>query len=149
MYVRPGCWAAGTGLTRSCRGTGGVAGGVAGGGAGGRVGPAAEDSRTGVDALTPYRFALDFPSMCLARSPSHGTPSPPLQVWDLAGGFCTHNFSGGHEGVVLRVLFHPKNMQVGAGACACVCVWACVYGRAACCGREFTGREGGRTAGGV
>lgn len=32
-----------------------------------------------------------------------------VKVWDLQGGFCTHSFAG-HEGVVLRVLFHPKQL---------------------------------------
>ena len=35
-----------------------------------------------------------------------------VKVWDLQGGFCTHHFTG-HRGVVLRVIFHPKQ----------VCVW--------------------------
>lgn len=37
------------------------------------------------------------------------------QVWDLAGGFCTHSFSG-HGGVVLRVAFHPKSLQLFSAA---------------------------------
>jgi U3 small nucleolar RNA-associated protein 13 len=34
-----------------------------------------------------------------------------VKVWDLQGGFCTHSFSG-HEGVVLKVLFHPKQLML-------------------------------------
>lgn len=34
-----------------------------------------------------------------------------VKVWDLQGGFCTHSFTG-HTGVVMRVLFHPKQLQL-------------------------------------
>ena len=36
-----------------------------------------------------------------------------VKVWDLQGGFCTHSFSG-RSGVVLRVIFHPKQVSVDA-----------------------------------
>ncbi len=42
-------------------------------------------------------------------------PAPFRQVWDLAGGFCTHSFAG-HGGVVLRVAFHPKSLQLFSAA---------------------------------
>ncbi len=35
-------------------------------------------------------------------------------MWDIAGGFCTHSFTG-HAGVVMRVLFHPKQLQLFSG----------------------------------
>ena len=35
-----------------------------------------------------------------------------VKVWDLQGGFCTHSFTG-HSGVVLRVIFHPKQVMRG------------------------------------
>ncbi|GFR44171.1 hypothetical protein Agub_g5344, partial [Astrephomene gubernaculifera] len=56
-----------------------------------------------------------------------------VKVWDLAGGFCTHHFPGGHGGVVLRVAFHPKNLQLfSAGDDGSLRVWdlvdkTCVY----------------------
>ena len=34
-----------------------------------------------------------------------------VKVWDLQGGFCTHSFTG-HSGVVLRVIFHPKQVWI-------------------------------------
>lgn len=34
-----------------------------------------------------------------------------VKVWDVQGGFCTHSFAG-HGGVVLKVLFHPKQLQL-------------------------------------
>ena len=34
-----------------------------------------------------------------------------VRVWDIEGGFCTHSFSG-HNGVVLRVLFLGKELQL-------------------------------------
>ncbi len=37
-----------------------------------------------------------------------------MKVWDLQGGFCTHSFTG-HSGVVLRVLFHPKQLMLFSG----------------------------------
>lgn len=46
-----------------------------------------------------------------------------VRVWDVAGGFCTHAFSG-HSGVVLRVLFHPRQLLlVTAGDDGLVLVW--------------------------
>ena len=38
-----------------------------------------------------------------------------VKVWDVQGGFCTHHFTG-HQGVVLRVIFHPKQASVAYGA---------------------------------
>ncbi|DBA77464.1 TPA: hypothetical protein ACH3X1_009289 [Trebouxia sp. C0004] len=45
------------------------------------------------------------------------------KVWDVEGGFCTHSFTG-HSGVVLQVLFHPKQlMLVTSGDDSDVRVW--------------------------
>jgi U3 small nucleolar RNA-associated protein 13 len=46
-----------------------------------------------------------------------------VRVHDVQGGFCTHKFVG-HSGVVLKVLFHPKQLLLfSAGDDAEVRVW--------------------------
>ena len=46
-----------------------------------------------------------------------------VRVWDVAGGFATHAFKG-HAGVVLKVLFHPRQLLlVSAGDDSLVNVW--------------------------
>eukprot|EP00955_Chlamydomonas_euryale_P056573 356470-Chlamydomonas_euryale.AAC.4 len=53
-----------------------------------------------------------------------------VKVWDLAGGYCTHSFAGGHAGVVLTVRFHPKqHLLFSGGDDAEVRVWDLVEKR--------------------
>lgn len=50
-----------------------------------------------------------------------------VMVWDTDGGYATHNFRGGHEGLVTAVAFqpHPVSVQtlVSGGDDGRVCVW--------------------------
>ncbi|KAF9124187.1 U3 small nucleolar RNA-associated protein 13 [Mortierella sp. 14UC] len=64
---------------------------------------------------------IDRTSSLVATGSADGT----VKVWDIAGGFCTHNFKG-HGGVISAVLFHPDQAKAwlysGADDCT-VRVW--------------------------
>ncbi|KAK3846100.1 MAG: WD40-repeat-containing domain protein [Linnemannia gamsii] len=64
---------------------------------------------------------IDRTSSLVATGSADGT----VKVWDIAGGFCTHNFKG-HGGVISAVLFHPDQakpwLYSGADDCT-VRVW--------------------------
>lgn len=66
-------------------------------------------------------MAIDPTSTLVATGSADST----VKVWDIAGGFCTHNFKG-HGGVISAVLFHPDRTKwslfSGADDCT-VRVW--------------------------
>jgi U3 small nucleolar RNA-associated protein 13 len=63
-----------------------------------------------------------------------GSGDRTAKVWDVPGGFCTHNFRG-HEGYVMLVRFHPdpaRELLVTAGDDHTVRMWS--LGAQACVG---------------
>ena len=61
-----------------------------------------------------------------------GCSAHEIRVWDVPGGFCTHSFSG-HNGLVLRVIFHSRELLLAsAGDDGTVVIWDLVTKKKKC-----------------